>query len=195
MRPLTGGQLGYRRALSAIGVVVGIVGLVGVFQSARFAVSSALYRQARYGEYVGGERREVRALGLANAAYRLDPENHNFWSWLADRLAGAYEADRNPEMKAGAALWAERGLAVNRYGWRVNVVHTKVLAETAPGDALLFWSRYVDWHYWEPFNHAYLSELNARTGDFSKALEVLRRIEGMPYHEETQRIVMEWIRR
>jgi hypothetical protein len=178
-----------------LGVLLGLVGLVGVLQSARFMVSSGIYGWVRYGGCTRESGGELRAVEMAEVAYRLDRGNHHFWAWLADRLATAYEADRNPGMKADAMRWVDRGLAANPYGWRLNVVKAKLLSDMSPSDAVLFWTRYVEWHYWEPFNQAYLAELSARAGDFGNALEVLRRIEGMPYHQQTSQIVMEWIRR
>ncbi len=178
--------------VQALAVAIGVIGLWGAIASVRFTFSSLVYRHARFARHSGGEGAVRRAAELAQSAYRIDPDNHPFWSWLSDGLVAAYGASGDPDMLAGAALWSERGLAANRFGWRINVTRAKVLAEKSPDEAVRFWGLYVDWHYWEPFNHAYLAELHARAGDTGSALHVLRRIEGLPYHKQTLQIVTQW---
>ncbi len=175
-----------------LAVGIGAIGLLGAISSVRFAVSSLFYRQARFVRHAGGGDYLARASKLAQTAYKMDEWNHPFWSWLSDGLVTAYGTSGDPDILAGAALWSKRGLAANSYGWRLSVTRAKVLAETSPDEAVRFWERYVEWHYWEPFNHAYLAELHARAGDTGRALHVLRRIEGMPYHEQARQIVTQW---
>lgn len=132
-------------------------------------------------------------LRLAEESFAIDPRNYHFWALAADDAwnarAAAPTREEDARLRAAAELWCGRALKENPWHPKARVLWANILAERDPAEALRYWQGCVEWQYWEPFNHALLAELLARTGDFAAASNTLSRIQGRPYCEETRRLI------
>jgi hypothetical protein len=75
------------------------------------------------------------------------------------------------------------------------MIRARLIAEKDPDAAVAYWQEYVDWHYWEPFNHCALAEFHAIAGNFTEAFKALELIKGMEYYDEGLRRINERWRR
>jgi len=106
--------------------------------------------------------------------------------WTADTAYDtAFDAGgrADDERLSIARRWCEIGLELNPFRRPLRVLKTGLLARDSLRDAIDYWERYVDWHFWDPGNHALLAELYAEDGDFGKAMQSLRWVQGSEHYE------------
>jgi hypothetical protein len=181
--------MGRRLLARSAGAVLVVVGIAGVWIALRNEQVACLYHEAKYGRASGDLRR---ICALAERAHAISPNHHLFWTWVAERCRDERKTTTGPsraEWRGALARWCGRGLAANPWSPALRVIHAGLLSEQDPRAAVRWWESCVDWHYWEPYNHALLGELYARAGDFSRAFQVLGRIRGRRYAEEGAAIV------
>lgn len=165
--------------------VLGALGLVlalgGVVHSTRAAVAANLSRRIQYGPPLEVEQ----VVELARKAQSLYPWNYYLAIFAAETAyyrAGEVGGELQRERLRQAALWCDRGLALNRYKSQLRRLKTNLLWEDSPAEAIRYWSAYVDWQFWEPHHHATLAELHARAGDFEQAERAVKWTEGTVAH-------------
>lgn len=172
-----------------------VVALAGVVHSARATVAYTLYHRAKY----GSARHDVPAiLRLAERAHRLYRRNYYLCILAAEQanyagvVADGADADR---MLAVARFWIARGLDLNPYKRQLCLLNARLKAEDSPGDAVEFWAQYVDWHFWDPYNHAVLVELHAGAGQYAQAMSELKWVRGTVHFADAHRKLSEaWAR-
>lgn len=174
-------------------MLVLVVSVLGITRGVRASAAYLLYHNSRYGS--GNENVRGILSGCATA-YRYYPYNYYFTIWAAEN---AYRQALNAEGREreyfmdAADYWCERGLALNHYKGQLRMIRARLIARDDPAAATDYWQAYVDWHYWEPFNHCALAEFHALAGDFTQAFKALELIKGMDHYEEgLRRINDQW---
>ena len=159
-----------------------LLALCGTVRSVTAAVAHKLYFDAKY----GAAREDPEGiLRRCESAYRLYPHNYHLCAWAVETAhAGrrAAEADALEAFLSAEATWCERGLTLNPYKSGLVMRHAHLVALESPAKGAVLWERYVDWHFWEPWNHFVLVRLYARAGWFDKATASLAWLEGSKYY-------------
>lgn len=171
-------------ALLASAVSLFIVSVLGVTRAARATAAYALYHNSRYGS---GKESVSGILAGCAIAYRYYPYNYYFPILAAESAyysAPAAVAEEKRRLLGAADYWCDTGLQLNPYKIKLRLLRARIIADENPSDAVEYWQAYVDWHYWEPFNHCVLAELQAQAGDFDEAFRTLDTIKGQNYYEE-----------
>jgi len=170
------------------GAVLLSVSLFGVIHACRVAAAQNMYFRALSVRESRGEVKVI--LSLCESADRIYSHNYLF-SILAAQEAyytslGAVNADTEKRVLV-AEHWCNAGLSQNIYRIQLRKLKAYLLARKSATDAAACWERYVDWHFWEPANHAFLVELYSLSGQFDKALNSLALIKETPCYEEARK--------
>lgn len=168
-----------------IGALVLVLSLWGVVYSAKATVSHIIYNEVRYKDERESRLDPEKAEQLAQAAFRLYPYNYYFCIWTAEncwyyRLSE--EGNEKPERVILAQKWCDRGLALNNRKSQLKLLKARLIARRSPADGAEYWSQYVDWHFWDSYNHAALVELYAGAGDMLRAMEELEWVRGSKHY-------------
>lgn len=129
-------------------------------------------------------------------AYKWYPFNYYFCEWMAcnafdHRLKGG-DGDVEEWLKV-AQLWCHRGMNLNPWKRKLNLVRALLLAEKSPALGIMSWQEYVDWNFWDPYNHAIMVEMQSRSGDFDEAMESLKWVKGSAHYQSArQKFVEAW---
>jgi hypothetical protein len=182
------------RTAKMAGVVLVLLGFAGMVEAIRAGWAQAIYQDTRYGAGLPMGPEETGR--WCARAYRLYPHNVYFSIWTA-RKAFYEDADKplTPERLALARVWCERGLRQNFHKTSLRLLMTHLLMRDDPAAALAWWKRYVDWHFWAPYNHAVLAELYAMNGDDCHALAALKWTVGSPYEAQARQAIEQAWRR
>ena len=100
-----------------------------------------------------------------------------------------------PERLAIAEHWCRIGLTLNPHKRALHYLDVRLTSRTSLNDAIVKWERYVDWDFWDPFNHAELVRLYSDAGSFGKAADSLYWLEGSSYYREARQYYREAWRR
>lgn len=172
-----------RKALTvSCGVLLMCGAVWGLVHSVRASVAQAMYYQAKY----GAAREYPKAVfRRAELSHRLYPYNYYLCIWTSELAYYSSfeledEAERE-EMLRVAQHWCNTGLALNPYKSQLRLLKARLLARESPAGALAYWEEYVDWHFWDAFNHAMIVEFAAAAGDFERALDAMRWVKGSPH--------------
>jgi len=160
-----------------------VVSVLGTTRGVRASAAYSLYNKAKYGS---ASDNAGAVLAKAATAQRFYPYNYYFCIWAAERCYyDHFDPDSDREYLLDSVdYWCDQGLRQNPYKRELRMLRARLLAMDSPADAVEYWGRYVDWHYWDPFNHSALAEFHAMVGDFDKAFGSLELIKGMSYYEE-----------
>jgi hypothetical protein len=183
-----------------VGAVAILLGAFGMVRATRAGLAHATYHRLKY-----GRRSDATPPGLSRAdqaraerAHRLYPWNAGLCQWAADRAF--YDGpgpDRlsEAERRRLADEWCQRGLALNPHDRPLRLIRARSLALGSPSAGLASWREYLDWHYWDPYNHAVLASLHAQAGDYERALDALEMAHGSPHDASTRAEILEAWRR
>jgi len=150
----------------------------GIVHGSRAAAAQWMYERAKY----GADRASLpRVLALCESAQGLYPLNYYFCLWAAEQAYYASGAAGREAARAAADRWCERGIALNPYNRELQIIRVRLWQERSPGLAAAQWARYVDWQFWDPYNHALLAELYAEAGEIEQALAELEWGRRSPY--------------
>lgn len=191
---------------SKLAALIALTGLClfGTYWSARAGLEKFLYYHVRYGHaaYMGlDESRPLaetvpRRLELAERAMRFYSRDFDLYEAAAVIAYSAIDDHKNVDHGvelADVRLWCDRGLALNPHAPRLNHIDAEIIAATSPRDALVQWQKYLDWCFWDTFNHYYVVELLARAGRFEDAFQHLRWLKGRTHYDDARRIIRyEW---
>ncbi len=165
------------------GALLVALGIFGAHYAWRASRASWIYYRAKYGTNSDDLQLTLRSI---EKAHRLYPHNYRFCTWVAERaflsrsnLRGEARERRN----RAAENWTHVGLALNRFSGPLNLLKARLLQRHDPAAAATHWAGYVSWHFWEPYNHAVLVDLYASMGDFDRASDELRWVEGSEHYE------------
>jgi hypothetical protein len=169
------------------GAGLAALALCGVVYGARAALAQAIYHQAKYGI---ARNNPAGILRRCREAHRLYPYNYRFCVWAAEQAYdNRLETDGRESLDRieAASLWCDRGLALNPYQTSLRLLRTRLLGRQSATAAVAYWREYTDWHFWEPYNHAFLVELYARAGDYGAAIDELAWVKGSEYEQQARR--------
>ncbi|NQU40440.1 MAG: hypothetical protein HQ523_10845 [Lentisphaerae bacterium] len=159
------------------------IGIFGCFYSARASRAHLLYQDAKYGV----RREDVPAvLRACETAHRIYPHNYNFCAWAAEQAyhsRNTVHGEARARRLRAAESWCDVGLALNPFKSQLHLLKARLLEPLHPRAAAAHWARYVEWHFWEPYNHAVLVDLYASAGDFDHAAESLDWVRGSEHYE------------
>jgi len=176
--------------LTVIGVALLTLSLAGVVYSVCAAWAFRLSFHAQLDKPSPGVEQIVE---WCRKAYVLYPWNYYLSIFTAETAyyhADEVQGEAREVRLRQSRLWCERGLAQNRYKSQLIRLKTRFLWEDSPSQAIAYWRAFTEWQFWEPYNHATLAELYARYGNFEKAEQSLRWIEGDPSYGEARKVVM-----
>lgn len=172
-------------------VILLLISVAGVTRGVGASAAYFLYYQTKYGD-VG--RDVSRGLASCAIAARYYPYNYYFAIWSSENSYYESLRSEHPDSEyliRATEYWCSYGLRLNPYRSQLRMMKARLLARSDPAAGAEYWGEYVDWHYWEPFNHCALAEFHAKAGDFNKAFLALEVIKGMEYHQEGLRRVNE----
>lgn len=180
-----------RSTVRGAGLVVAcLVMCLLLLHSMRAAASALFYHSVKYGRYAEAE---PPCFATAEWAHKAYPHNYHLCVWAGETAfytAGRVDAEESDRRYMLAAQWAMRGLQLNPYSSQLQLLHARMLAREDPCAAAESWREYVDWHYWEPFNHAVLAEFEAECGWFERAAESLLRAQRSSHYPAAKAAVM-----
>ena len=183
-------------AILASAIIMLSASVLGITRGVRASAAYILYHHAHYGK---GSLSPSGALSSCGVASRYYPYNYYFAIFAAESAYyKAIEADGEDEKKylfGAADYWCEKGLFLNPYKSQLRMMRARLIARRDPAGAADYWRDYVEWHYWEPFNHCALAEFYAMAGNFDEAFKALEVIKGREYYEDgLRRINDQWRR-
>lgn len=145
-------------ALAVVSVALAVHGV-------RAAAAHVIACRTRYGGTAG--KRPADLDRACDEATRLYPHNYYFCAWTAQRAfdAGAFDTARK---------WCDRGLAMNSFKRRLNVLKAELLLRDSPRDAAAWWARYLEWDFWDPYNQYLAVYFHAAAGEWDAARASLR---------------------
>lgn len=167
-------------------LVLLLVSAAGTFHAVRAAAAAALYHRVKYGRCHSDP---VAIFRVSEQSIRLYPLNYYLCIWAAETAyytslrADTAEAERRLKI---AEYWCDKGLYLNEYKSQLCLLKARLLRRRSPAAAAAYWREYVDWHFWEPYNHAVLVDLYAQSGDYDRALRALQWVKGSPYEEQAR---------
>ena len=172
-----------RRALQlGCGLLLIAIAVFGGVQAVRAGWAQHLYWRVKYGDQRGDVDAILRKGSVAHGVY---PYNHNLCMWVAEhalsRAASVGTPAGTDDPYALVQEWCERGLSLNPYPRRMRFIKMYLIRRISPEEALQYWNEYVEWQFWEPYNHAVLVDLYAACGQLVEAEDSLRWVEGSPH--------------
>lgn len=180
----------YGRPLLIAGLALLIVSICGVVHALRASVAAAVYHRVRYHAEQRSRGDPEWAGMVAERSYRFYPYNYYLCAWIAENF-WYYRFNKSGEELSSrvtsAEIWCNRGLEQNSWKSQLRLLKVRLVARESPSAALESWKEYMDWDYWNRYNHAVLVELYARAGDFSNAMEALERVKGTKHHNYARR--------
>ena len=172
--------------LFCCGVLLLLLSCAGLWHSARAGLSYLVYHHVKFTPPREYDRPESAAM-RCEAAHRFYPYNYYMCIWIAEKCwYERYDVDGS-ESAARVSLarrWCDSGVDLNRRKSQLRLLKTRLLARDSVRDAIAQWKDYVDWHFWEPYNHAVLVELYAQEGDYAGAMESLAWVKGSKHYAE-----------
>ncbi len=174
-----------------VGLILLILSLFFVVYSVRAGISQLIYYRAKNGYSDTGDLYKI-----YRQTNHLYPYNYRFFAWSAEeafnrgsKATDEKSRDKNFEL---AELLCDKGLALNKYERPLPFIKTQLLYRKSPTDAVVYWEKYVEWDYWNSYNHAVLASLYAGIGKFGQAMQTLQFIKGTPDYNSAEKIVMQY---
>lgn len=156
----------------------------GIVYGTRAALAHIMYFNAKYGRFTNQAEYVARR---CDGADRLYPFNYRFCCLAGTELYYAGQRAADPwksEFFKRARYWCDKALDLNPHKRPARLLDVRLLGEEGElGESIRRWEEYVDWDFWEPYNHALLVELYSRAGDFDKATEALTWVRGSRYED------------
>lgn len=177
-----------KTVLIMTGVFLVFFSLFGAIYASRVAVAQWVYFKFRYGSESKAPLDDITAKCLD--AFAMYPHNYYFSIVVAERNYYERADAEGPGEDARLAkseLWCDRGLAQNFHKSQLRLLKTRILARHSIDEAILFWRDYVEWQFWEPYNHAVLAEMYLERGDFAEASKSLQWVKGTVHYPESVR--------
>jgi len=165
------------------GALLIALGIYGSHYAWRAARAHWLYHGAKFGR----QSDDVPAiLGSIERAHRLYPHNYRYCIWAAEQAFfnhGEVDEEERERLWRAAESWTDVGLALNRFSGSLHLLRARQLERHDPAKAATSWAKYVNWHFWEPYNHAVLVDLYASMGDFDRATDELAWVKDSEHYE------------
>ena len=162
--------------------------------SVRASISQSIYIQAKHSS-IGEDLSYDYLYSQCQKAQQLYPYNYRLMAWGAEaafeRSQSAAGSDKVEYLNLTESL-CDRGLSLNRYVMPLPYIKMQLLCLNSPKDGVLYWEQYVEWDYWNSYNHAVLVALYAADGKFGKAMKSLQFIKGTEDFSEANKILQNY---
>ncbi len=177
-----------RLGIVVAGLALAVIGVAGVVHGVRAELAQLLYFQCKYGPWKADPDR---AFVAAERAHGFYPYNdllciltaETAWYTRVDE-AGGERVDRLDT----AARWCAAGQALNPWSSQLRMLDMRLTERHSLREAVRKWEAFVDWQYWEPYNHVVMVELYGKAGRYREALERLALLESRPpFYQDAQR--------
>lgn len=183
-----------RRCNLLLSLAAVALSLCATLYAARATCAHYLYFSEKYGNASGGDTDDGTASHWEQS-YTLYPHNYHLCieamerAWHS-RFAGEVEDLGRVHV---SEKWCDRGLTANPFLSQLRLHKTILIERESVEDAIAYWREYVDQNYWVPFNHAFLTDLYTRGGQFTYAFESLEMVEGSPHEKDVRaRLFKAW---
>ena len=176
-----------------------------IFYSVRAGMAQVIYFQTKKkcsladSSLQGGSGQEVYSLNQliskCQKADRLYPYNYRLMAWGAEE---AFERSQNSigvervDYLDFTGMLCDRGLSLNRYMMPMPFIKMQLLCLKSIKEGTEYWEEYVEWDYWNSYNHAVLAGLYAADGKFGEAMQSLQFIKGTVDFAEANKIVQDY---
>jgi len=178
------------QAGTALGALsLGLVCIACMYHGVRAVTAQVSYFKAKF----GADRDDLQRISeRCETAGRLYPYNYYFAAWAGEKAYYRWEADAGEgDLLVTARRWCDTGLQFNGYLSSLRLLKTRLLRTESVEQATEYWREYVDWNFWNPYNHSVLAELYATGGKWGSAMQELRWVKGSPYYEHARQTVNE----
>lgn len=180
--------------IRTVGLLLLILSFAGIVHGSRATAAQIIYKSVRYRDEKQSRRDPEAAERRAHVAYRLYPYNYYFCIWTAENC-WYYRNDETghevPERVSLAQKWCNRGLELNERKSQLRLLKARLIARTSPAKGAEYWKEYVDWHFWDRYNHAALVELYADAGNLESAMEELKWVKGSKHYKHASSLLQE----
>ncbi|MDP6525560.1 MAG: hypothetical protein QGH15_15190 [Kiritimatiellia bacterium] len=171
------------RPMRLAGALLLLISLVGILHGIRAGIAQVIYCHSRYMSREADPETILKQCGTAHSFY---PYNYYFCIWAGENAyhnRGKGNTARSKELLAAAGDWADTGHDLNPYNSELAVLKTDVLAGNAGTmeEAIALWESYLDWNFWEPFNHFVMIDLYIKAGRLQDAEEALYWLQDTKY--------------
>lgn len=157
-----------------------IINLVGLILASlltlhglRTSMAQVRYHRIRYGADRNNPEAVLDGMSFIHRWYPWQDRACMVVASVAYRESRMRNEPADGRFHTAAEQWCNEGLRLNPFKRQLNLLKARLLADRSLPEAITFWERYVQWHFWDPFNHRIRVELYARKGDFAAALEAL----------------------
>ncbi|OVE75826.1 hypothetical protein BVX97_03160 [bacterium E08(2017)] len=154
-----------------------LICIAGIIHGSVAASSHAIYKAVRYRPENEVTRAPLENSNRAEKSYSLYPYNYYFCIWTAENCWYNRHDDDGGEIETrvlAAERWCDRGLELNSRKSQLRLLKARLMARRDARKAAEYWREYVDWDFWDSFNHAALAELYAAAGDIESAMNQLK---------------------
>ena len=178
-------------ACIAGGLLLSLLSVPALIYGVRATRAFPAYHRARWrSEGVAS----ARLLDLCARAHAQYPHNYRL-SVLAAKTAFAQgragDDDKADALLQAAEDWCDTGLEQNPVNTELREIKARLIAYGSDEEAVEYWERYLDWHFWTPVNHAVMVDLSVNAGNLSRAEAALKWLEGSQYHATAKKRIEE----
>lgn len=163
-------------------MVLVLAGLFSIGYSIKATKAQVMYAKSRYSQ--SGKSLSP-DLVYSNYVYasNLYPYNFYFSAYAGEKFfynISNYKSQEAAEKLKIVKNIASYGAEINPYNSQLIYLHMRMLETESPKVALDYWQKFVDWYFWNDYNHSVLAELYAKSGMYEKAMNELRYLEKNP---------------
>lgn len=177
-------------SFKVIGIMLFLISGIYVIYSIRASISQTIYFRAK-----NNYSKNSDILSLCQRAQKLYPYNYRLLAWGAeetfDRSEDAIGLDKVNYLSLSETI-CDQGLSLNPHIMPLPFIKMQLLCRKSIKDGISYWEQYVEWDYWNSYNHAVLAVLYAASGKFGKAMQSLEFIKGTVDYEEAKQIVLDY---
>lgn len=155
-----------------------MLGLIGCGHSLRAELAQRLYHHIKFGatQPVFDE-----LVSQARLAQDLYPCNYRLCEWVAQKAWEQYAATNSTVPLKDVTEWATAAAGLNPYPRNIREVRRKCFEAESLREAISYWAEFVDWSFWDPYNHAVLLELYVRSGNVEGVLAEMKWVRNTAY--------------
>ena len=171
-----------KNLLFVVGIVFVLAGLFGIGYSIKATKAQVIYAKSRYSK---SSKNLSPELVYSNYVYasNLYPYNFYFSAYAGEFFfynLASYKGQKALGKLAIIRDIASDGIKINPYNSQLIYLHMRMLETESPKVALEYWQKFVNWYFWNDYNHSVLAELYAKTGMYEKAMNELKYLESNP---------------
>jgi hypothetical protein len=181
-----------KKLLLFVGIVFVLIGLFGIRHSINATKAQVIYAKSRYAK---GSKKLSPEEVYSNYIYAVNlyPYNFYFAAYAGEKIFYNLHNYKGQELEEKTEIVkdiAGDGIKINSYNSQLIYLHMRMLEKDSPWAALACWKKFVDWYFWNDYNHSVLAELYAKSGMYEKAMNELKYLEKNPkLLDHTKRLI------